>query len=170
MKIAPLRVAAKRSFRPLKTVRALASPSRRPGSGEKRGQIMLTADIKEKRPRSLRDDLRILVVDDTPAICRMLSVWLTSDGHEVETVSTRSEALAAAARRSFDLVFLDLKLGDENGMDAIEPLLASSPWLRVVVITAYGAVDTAVEAMKRGASDYLNKSLTPAMVRLVIKK
>jgi NtrC-family two-component system response regulator AlgB len=55
-------------------------------------------------------------------------------------------------------------------MDAIEPLLASSPWLAVVVITAYGAVDTAVEAMKRGASDYLNKPFTPAMVRLVVRK
>jgi NtrC-family two-component system response regulator AlgB len=118
----------------------------------------------------LHSKLRILVVDDTPSICRMLSVLLTADGHEVETAETLSAALSAAARRSFDMVFLDLKLGDDNGMDAIAPLLASSPWLRIVVITAYGAVDSAVEAMKRGASDYLSKSLTPAMVRLVIKR
>ncbi len=131
---------------------------------------MLTADIKERRSRLLRQDLRILVVDDTAAICQMLSAMLSEEGHEVETASTLAEALAAAHRRSFDLVFLDMRLGADNGLDAIEPLLASSPWLRVVVMTAYGAVETAVEAMKRGASDYLSKSLTPAMVRLVIKK
>ena len=95
---------------------------------------------------------------------------LEADGHEVTAVATAAEAMAQAAQRSFDLVFLDLRLGTENGLDAIQPLLASSPWVRLVVITAYAAVDTAVEAMKRGASEYLPKPFTPAQVRLVVRK
>jgi NtrC-family two-component system response regulator AlgB len=114
--------------------------------------------------------LRALVIDDEADICRMLSMCLSADGHHVTTATTLAEAMAQAAGRSFDLVFLDLRLGTENGLDAIEPLLASSPWVRVVVITAYAAVDTAVEAMKRGASEYLPKPFTPAQVRVAVRK
>jgi NtrC-family two-component system response regulator AlgB len=114
--------------------------------------------------------IRALVVDDEADIRRMLTMCLEADRHEVTAVSTATDALGECGRRSFDVVFLDLRLGTENGLDAIEPLLASSPWVRVVVITAYAAVDTAVEAMKRGASEYLPKPFTPAQVRLVVRK
>jgi NtrC-family two-component system response regulator AlgB len=124
-------------------------------------------------PSKLTDtsrQLRALVVDDEIDICRMLAMCLEADGHEVASVSTTAEAMAEASRRSFDVVFLDLRLGTENGLDAIQPLLSTSPWLRVVVITAYAAVDTAVEAMKRGAIDYLPKPFTPPQVRLIARK
>jgi NtrC-family two-component system response regulator AlgB len=118
----------------------------------------------------LKKHVRALVVDDEVDICRMLAMCLDADGHESAAVSTIDDAMAEARRRSFDVIFLDLRLGTENGLDAIQPLLATSPWVRVVVITAYAAVDTAVEAMKRGASEYLPKPFTPAQVRLVVRK
>src|SRR5438105_4548848 len=120
--------------------------------------------------RSVKKSVRVLVVDDEADICQMVAMCLEADGHEVTAVATAAEALAEAARRSFDLVLLDLRLGTENGLDAIEPLLAASPWTRVAVITAYAAVDTAVEAMKRGASEYVAKPFTPAQMRLVVKQ
>ncbi len=65
---------------------------------------------------------------------------------------------------------MDLRLGAADGMDLIPLLLASTPWLKVVVITAYSSIDTAVEAMRRGATDYIPKPFTPAQVNLVVGK
>src|SRR5208283_721429 len=79
-------------------------------------------------------------------------------------------AAAEASRRSFDLAFVDLRLGAADGMDLIPLLLATTPWLKVVVITAYSSIDTAVEAMRRGATDYIPKPFTPAQVNLVVSK
>jgi NtrC-family two-component system response regulator AlgB len=111
--------------------------------------------------------LRILVVDDEVNIRKTLSISLEAEGHDVVAVSNPADARAENSRRSFDLAFVDLRLGAAQGMDLIPALLAESPWLRVVVITAYGSIDSAVEAMKRGASDYLTKPFTPAQVKLV---
>jgi NtrC-family two-component system response regulator AlgB len=120
--------------------------------------------------QKITSTIRALVVDDELSIGRMLATCLESDGHAVTVVTNAFDAIAQARRRAFDIVFLDLHLGDQNGLDYIEPLLATHPWLRVVIITAFAAVPSAVEAMKRGASDYLPKPFTPEQVRLIIKK
>jgi len=69
-------------------------------------------------------------------------------------------------RQVFDMAFVDLRLGVDNGLDLIPALLAVCPWLQIVVITAYVSVETAVEAMRRGAVDYLPKPFTPDQVEL----
>ncbi len=74
------------------------------------------------------------------------------------------------AHKAFDLIFLDLRLGLDNGLDFIPRLVQENPWAKVIVITAYASVDTAVEAMKRGATDYLAKPFEPAQVLLVTQK
>src|SRR6266478_9743912 len=99
--------------------------------------------------------LRILVVDDDPNIRMTLSMCLEGDGHDVVACGSIDEALAEASRRVFDLVFLDIRLGVQNGLDFIPQLLSQSPWARVVVITAFASIETAVRAMKQGAADYL---------------
>lgn len=114
--------------------------------------------------------LRILVIDDESNIRIQLSLCLESAGHKVVGHANIHDALAEASWQVFDLVFLDLRLGTDNGLDFIPRLLAESPWTRVVVITAYSSVDTAVEAMKRGASDYLAKPFTPSQVDFVTRK
>src|SRR5277367_4799828 len=111
--------------------------------------------------------LRILVVDDEVTIQLTLSACLESDGHQVRAHGNPHDALAEAAVRAFDLIFLDVRLGTENGLDFIEPLLAFNPWAKIVVITAYASIETAVEAMRRGATDYLPKPFSPAQVELV---
>jgi NtrC-family two-component system response regulator AlgB len=111
--------------------------------------------------------LRVLVVDDEMNIRKTLSLSLQTDGHEVVAISNARDAVVEAAGRAFDLAFVDLRLGATNGLDLIPELLGQSPWLRIVVITAHGSIDSAVEAMKRGASDYLTKPFTPAQVKLV---
>jgi two-component system, NtrC family, response regulator AlgB len=114
--------------------------------------------------------LGILVVDDEENIRLTLSLCLEADGHRVEAAGNVQAALTQVSRRAFDLIFLDLRLGLENGLDLIPRLLAENPWTKIVVITAYASVETAVQAMKRGATDYLPKPFTPTQVQMVTEK
>ncbi len=116
------------------------------------------------------EQLQILVVDDEANIRRTLSVCLETEGHHVIGVSNVADAMTEAARRSFDLAFVDLRLGTDDGLDLIPALLAIAPWLKVIVITAYASIDTAVEAIRRGATDYIPKPFTPAQINLAVRK
>ncbi|MFH0727461.1 MAG: sigma-54 dependent transcriptional regulator [Pseudomonadota bacterium] len=111
--------------------------------------------------------LSVLIVDDEPNIRRTLTVCLESRGHRVTAVGNVRDARAEADRQVFDLSFVDLRLGTENGLDLIPSLLGACPWLKIVVMTAHASIDTAVEAMRRGATDYIAKPFTPDQVALV---
>ena len=106
--------------------------------------------------------LAVLVIDDEKNIRSTLIVCLESVGARVTAVGSGHAAIEAAERQTFDLAFLDLRLGDTTGLDLLPRLLAIRPNLAVVMITAYATFDTAVEAIKRGAVDYLPKPFTPA--------
>jgi two-component system, NtrC family, response regulator AlgB len=110
---------------------------------------------------------RILVIDDEKNICTMLSVCLGEAGFAMTTVGSAAAALDAVRLQPFDVAFLDLRLADTNGLDLIPGLLAQRPQLAIIVITAYATFETAVEAIKRGATDYLPKPFTPAQIRHV---
>jgi NtrC-family two-component system response regulator AlgB len=114
--------------------------------------------------------LRVLVVDDEANIRKTLSVCLETDGHDVVAVSNFQDAVSEVSRRSFEAVFVDLRLGAASGLDLIPALLAVAPWLKIIVITAYASIETAVEAMRRGATDYIPKPFTPAQVKLAVDK
>jgi NtrC-family two-component system response regulator AlgB len=114
--------------------------------------------------------LNVLIVDDEINIRKTLSVCLESDGRRVIAVSNFQDALSEVGRRSFDVAFVDLRLGTMSGMDLIPALLTAAPWLKIIVITAYASIDTAVEAIRRGATDYLPKPFTPEQVRLAVEK
>jgi NtrC-family two-component system response regulator AlgB len=114
--------------------------------------------------------LNILIVDDELNIRKTLTVYLETEGHHVVAVSNFQDAVHEASRRSFDLGFVDLRLGTADGLDLIPTLLAQTPWIKIVVITAYASIDTAVEAMRRGATDYIPKPFTPAQVKLAVHK
>jgi two-component system, NtrC family, response regulator AlgB len=114
--------------------------------------------------------INVLVVDDEPNIRKALSACLEADGHQAVSVSNARDAIDAARRQSFDLAFVDLRLGSDAGIDLIPALLADSPWLKIVIITAYASIDTAVESIRRGATDYLPKPFTPGQVGIVTQK
>jgi NtrC-family two-component system response regulator AlgB len=119
---------------------------------------------------TINQSLNILIVDDEVNIRKTLSVCLETEGHKVIAVSNSQDALAEASRRSFELAFVDLRLGTEDGLDLIPTLLATASWLKIIVITAYASIDTAVEAMRRGATNYTPKPFTPAQVKLAVDK
>lgn len=114
--------------------------------------------------------MNILIVDDELNIRKILSVCLETEGHTIVDVSNYQDALSENARRSFDAAFVDLRLGTYSGLNLIPALLAGSPWVKIIVITAYASIDTAVEAIKRGATDYIPKPFTPAQVKLAVQK
>ncbi|MGZ8459652.1 MAG: response regulator, partial [Candidatus Deferrimicrobiaceae bacterium] len=101
--------------------------------------------------------INVLVVDDESNIRKTLAICLEAEGHHVTTVSNFQDAVEAASRRTFHMAFVDLRLGTASGLDLIPVLLSGSPWMKIVVITAYASIDTAVEAIRRGATDYIPK-------------
>lgn len=112
----------------------------------------------------------VLVIDDEKNIRVTLAMCLEGMGCKVAAVSSAEAALAALGRQAFDLAFLDLRLGELNSLDLLPQLLAENPDLTVIMITAYATIDTAVEAIKRGAKDFLPKPFTPAQIRHVVEQ
>ena len=102
---------------------------------------------------------RILLVDDEAKMVTLLRSALAYRGHEVVGVTAGAEALDLVARESFDLVLTDLRMEPVGGMDVISGVKERSPDTQVVVLTAYGDVTTAVEALQRGAYHYLTKPI-----------
>jgi NtrC-family two-component system response regulator AlgB len=130
-------------------------------------------DLGAERPREPLAEVKetpcsaALVVDDEKNIRTTLALCLENMGFEVAAVGDGEAALEALAQGRFELAFVDLRLGQTSGLDLLPHLLAAQPNLAVVMITAYATFDTAVEAIKRGAVDYLPKPFTPAQVRHV---
>lgn len=113
---------------------------------------------------------RVLVVDEEKTTRTTLSACLEAMGCRVTALSTASEALAALGRQPFDLAFLDLRLKEMSGLDLLPKLLSLSPHLHIVMITAYATIETAVEAIKRGARDYLTKPITLEQIRDLLNR
>ncbi|HWV07913.1 MAG TPA: sigma-54 dependent transcriptional regulator, partial [Pseudomonas sp.] len=95
---------------------------------------------------------------------------LEDEGYQVSTASSAAQAEALLQRQVFDLCFLDLRLGEDNGLDVLAQMRVQTPWMRVVIVTAHSAVDTAVDAMQAGAADYLVKPCSPDQLRLAAAK
>jgi len=112
----------------------------------------------------------ILVVDDERGIRALCSDVLGRAGHEVEAVDCAAGALAAIARRRFELVLCDINLPDQDGVSLLPKLLTGDPPPAVLLITAYPSIDTAVRGMKLGARDYIGKPFSPDELRLVVSR
>jgi NtrC-family two-component system response regulator AlgB len=114
--------------------------------------------------------VRILIVDDEKNIRLTLSTALEAMKHEVASATNGALALHALKTDAFDVVLLDLRLGGESGLELVEEILRISPRIAVILVTAYASLETAVEAMRRGAFDYLPKPCTPEQLRQVLAR
>src|SRR5580692_4044268 len=114
--------------------------------------------------------MHILVIDDDASLKKSLRLALETMSHTVAEASNGGQAQDILGHGLFDAAFLDLRLGREKGMDLLPALLRSAPGLAVVVVTAYATIETAVEAMRRGAFDYLPKPFTPTQLRMVLDR
>jgi len=114
--------------------------------------------------------MRILIADDEPAIRKTTRIAVETSGHTALEAPNAARALKAAEEETFDAVFLDLKLGADDGLDVLARLLQLRPSLPVVMFTAYANIATAVEAMRRGAFDFIPKPFTPDQIRAVLAR
>src|SRR2546426_8117929 len=100
---------------------------------------------------------RILIADDHDALRRGLARGLTEAGHEIEEASNGNAAIERLHDSYFDVVLSDLKMGGSTGLDVLKTARALHPTTAVILMTAFGSVSTAVEAMRSGAFDYVQK-------------
>ncbi len=116
------------------------------------------------------DRIKILIVDDELIMRESLGAWLERDGYAVTTAESGESALALLKDTLFDIVFLDIKMEGMSGLEVLEQVKQSDPEVEVVMITAYGSISTAIEAMKKGAFDYLLKPFDPDALGVLIDR
>ncbi len=113
---------------------------------------------------------KILVIDDEKVVGDSLRRTLHGEGYEIDTAESGQEGLRKARRESFDLIIVDLKMPDIDGLDVIKRIKEEQPDVMMVMITGYSTVDSATEALKTGAFDYLPKPFTPDEISGVVQK
>jgi two-component system response regulator AtoC len=118
----------------------------------------------------MKEPARILVVDDEPNICQVLSAVLRKDGHNVEVSRDGEEALALLEKTPVDLLITDVIMNNVSGVELLQRVQAASPQTPVVMMTAYGTIKSAVDAIKLGAFDYLAKPFDMEQMKAVVRK
>lgn len=113
---------------------------------------------------------RILIVDDEEVIQDVLTRLLSKEGFEISIAENLKKAKIEAGKEEFDLIILDLRLPDGNGLEILDFLLENQPNTPVIILTAYATVESAIEAMKKGAFDYLQKPFRNQELKEVVWK
>lgn len=114
--------------------------------------------------------IKILIVDDELIMRESLAGWLERDGHFVEKAESGEEALKKIGETRFDILLLDIKMEGMSGLEVLKEIKDTDPDTEVIMITAYGSISSAIEAMKSGAFDYLLKPFDPNELGILIEK
>ena len=120
----------------------------------------------DSRPRAVA---RILVADDEPSMRELLSIVLRREGYEVLLAASGAEAVRVLERRHVDLLISDLRMPDMSGVDVLRAGKQADPELSAIVVTAYASTETAVEAMRLGACDYLTKPFDVDELKILVR-
>ena len=115
------------------------------------------------------ENTRILIVDDEKIVLRSLSDWFRDDGYFVGTASTGKEALGKLTEEAWDVFLLDIKMPGMSGLDLQEKIMQIHPDAVIIIMTAFASVDSAVQALKQGAYDYLTKPFDPEHVARLVR-
>jgi len=118
----------------------------------------------------MQEKSKILVVDDEPGMRTFLEIILRKEGYSVETAADGMKALDNINNNVFDLAILDILMPVMNGIEVLKRIIEKSPETTVIIITAFASHETAIEAMKLGAYDYITKPFKIDEIKLVIKK
>lgn len=113
---------------------------------------------------------RVLIVDDEPNIRKILQASLERGGYAAESVGDANEALSKLSSSHFDVMFTDVLMPGMNGVELLQKAKPSNPDLHIVVMTAYGTIEQAVEAMRAGATDYITKPFDLNVVKRIVSQ
>jgi NtrC-family two-component system response regulator AlgB len=114
--------------------------------------------------------MRIILIDDELNIRRTIVPVLKGMGHDVVAAANSRSAMQELEKDTFDIALLDLRLGEENGLELMGKLLKAQPRMAIIVTTAFATIETAVQAMRQGAFDYLAKPFTPDQLQQTLMK
>ncbi len=112
---------------------------------------------------------RILVIDDEDSMCNFMEIMLGKEGYEVETTISAKKAINLLKEHNYDLVIADLNMPEMSGIDVLKEVRTFKQEQDLIVVTAYASVDTAIEAMKEGAVDYITKPFKVDEIKIVIE-
>jgi DNA-binding NtrC family response regulator len=112
----------------------------------------------------------LLLVDDDRHVLFSMAEWLREQGYQVDTATGQSEAIAATSRKGYDIVLVDIRLEDGDGFDVLAHCRRHYPSAAVIMITGYGTVETAIEAIRSGAFDFLTKPLIDEELEMAIQR
>jgi len=113
---------------------------------------------------------KILVVDDEDSMCNFMEIMLSKDGYSVETTTSGGEAISLLKGKNYDLVIADLNMPEMSGIDVLRGIKSFKKEQEIIMMTAFASVDTAIEAMKLGAADYITKPFKVDEIKLAIEK
>src|SRR5438128_495765 len=134
------------------------------------------AHVKDGNPSSTRVRLnaagmgKILVVDDQRNMRTTLAMMLRGTGYEVDEAADGSEGRETGTTGAYDVVLTDLRMGGADGIDVLRAIKQAQPMTEVIVMTAYGTIESAVEAMRLGAFDYIQKPFTEEELLVKVQK
>jgi two-component system repressor protein LuxO len=121
-------------------------------------------------PARRRSPARVLVVEDEPQLGSLYAAYLEREGIDPQIVDSGTAALAAAADKAYDVVLLDINLPDMNGLEVLRSLKALDASLPVVLLTAHGSIDLAVQAVREGAEQFFTKPVELPALEVVIAR
>ena len=113
---------------------------------------------------------KILVIDDEPLMREFIEEAMTRAGYRVVSSGNGVEGVEFIKNQPFDLIITDLKMSPVDGMEVLGETVKISPETPVIIMTAYATIDTAIEALKKGAVDYLIKPFTPEVIEIAVKR
>jgi DNA-binding NtrC family response regulator len=113
---------------------------------------------------------KLLVVDDDPVTIGLLKEVLSKEGYEVEMALSGEEAMSRGIDRLFDIIITDVRMGDKDGMEVLRSFKKISPETTVIMITAFGSIETAIEAIREGAFDYISKPFKLDEIKFTIRR
>lgn len=116
------------------------------------------------------DRFRALVVDDEESICTVVKEIIETEDMDIDTTSSSFEAVDLVEKNSYDIIISDLKMPDMDGLELYDRIKELSPDSTFIIITAYGTIQSAVDAVKRGIYDYIQKPFTPDEVRIPVRR
>jgi DNA-binding NtrC family response regulator len=117
-----------------------------------------------------KSPVRVLVVDDDPVTLNLLNEVLSKEGYRVDTALGGEEAIAKGMDQLFDVVITDVKMGDKDGMEVLRSFRKNAPDTTVIMITAFGSIETAIEAIREGAFDYISKPFKLEEIKLTVQR
>jgi two-component system response regulator AtoC len=112
----------------------------------------------------------LLVVDDDPVTIDLLKEVLSKEGYEVSTALSGEEAIRQGMDNLFDIVITDVRMGEKDGMEVLRFFKKNTPDTTVIMITAFGSIETAIEAIREGAYDYISKPFKLDEIKFTIKR